>query len=131
MTKGNTTLLITGGLAALVAVAAAVVLRPTPEGETGEPVNFWEKTPDFSVHNGLAFHGYGSLVDRWVNGILPGNPLAPISGGYYGPSLTDKYAGQYTTPPATSSPTDPATAFTPAGGSSGTSGSSFGVGYKR
>lgn len=129
----NTLLLVAGGLLAAVAVGALVLgRRPTGDGASAptETGSFWDKVPDFGIHNGLGFNGYGLLFDRWVNGVLPGqNPLPPQGEfGYYGPSFWEKYAAQYgsTTPPSTSSTGSGSSGFTPAGSGSGTGGS-FGV----
>ncbi|WP_034383181.1 hypothetical protein [Deinococcus sp. YIM 77859] len=128
----DTLLLLAGGLLAAVAVGAVVLSRrPTGDGagvptETGG--SFWDKVPEFSVHNGLGFNGYGSLFDRWVNGVLPGqNPLPPRGEfGYYGPSFSEQWAAKYGSESAApSSPAGSSGGFTPAGSSSGTGG--FGV----
>lgn len=135
----TTTVLLGGGLVALVAIAAVTLLRPRAQGGEGMdagPVNPLAPTDTFSVHNTLGFYGY-DLYSKYVLGVDRStvNPLAPRPGGYYGQSEWEKIAAQYgsgaaVTPPSTSSPLDSSEGFTPAGNT----GTGFGVsagGYYR
>lgn len=135
MTKktDTTTLVLAGALLAAVAVGASLLLRrPGVQGSTSTyNPNFWDKSDTFSVHNGLAYAGYGLNVNPAYDGsnslFLPvPTPLAPRPGGYYGVPLYQQIANQYTSPPATSSPTTAPSGYT-LPGSTGSTGTGFGV----
>ncbi|MVN89371.1 hypothetical protein GO986_21790 [Deinococcus sp. HMF7620] len=124
-------LLIAGGVLAAVAVAAVVLTQPGAQaaGEEAAPGSFWNAVPDFSVHNGLTGNGYGSVWQRWVEGLVPGNPLAPRPGGLYGPTFSDKY-GHYDTPSVALPEVEAPTGSFTKSGSTGGFGVSAGGYYK-
>lgn len=128
MTKknDNTLLLVGGGLLAVVALGALVLgRRPTGDGagtSTLPTGSFFDKSGEFGVHNVIGFSGgYTNPFADWLSGKDPfADPLAPKDSRYkYYDDPVGKYAGQYTSPPATSSPTDSSSGFTPAGSTSG------------
>ncbi|THF88465.1 hypothetical protein E7T09_04470 [Deinococcus sp. KSM4-11] len=136
MTKkpDTTTMLLAGGLLAIVTVGVATLLRRPAGGETFSSGSFWDKVPTFGIHNGLSFNGYGPTINPAYDGsnsLHPPvtNPLPVLQGGLYGPTYSQQYGnyGTNVTPPSTSSPTTAPSGYTPAGSATSDTGSSFGV----